>query len=630
MSLGRLGSAKRIVTRSILRRTWLSSAIVACVILLVLLAGLQYVWTGELGRAQQARMQNALSNSMRQFEQEIRRELVHLLVVFQPARRISWAGSWGRAAERYSLWSQTTSHPQLLRRLLIHSSPRLDNDALRELDFDDGRPVQTDWTGELAVLRSLLAESVERPTRDVRLVSWTLYSEASAIVRPLMELDRSPQSRNRPPQPVLTGYLILVLDWNYFEQVMVPDLVERFFAGPHGERVYEVAVWTDRAGHFLYRSSEEIDADWLEGADSRRRLRLLRSIPARLPSAVAALGTKGPTGVDRGRDGAPRNEGATSGEPGAVPPAAKKFYGLQKPRMILAADGLSWDLEIAAKHVAGSLDRAVARQRLRNLSTGFGVLLLLAGAMALVLASARRARQLAAMQMEFVAGITHELRTPLSVICSAAENLADGVVGIGQQARQYGQLIRDQGRRLTELIEQTLEFAALDAGQRHFHLISLDPSRAVEAALEQARPMIQQAGFTLERNESKPLPLVRADETALQQSLANLLSNAVKYGKPGRWVRVETALEDNRGHPEVQIRVRDGGMGIPSSEARRIFDAFYRGSSATEANVQGSGLGLKLARDLVQGMGGRLSYQSALNEGSEFTIHLPAKSALGP
>ena len=96
----------------------------------MLLAGLQYVWTAELSRAQQARLQTALSNSMRQFEQEIQRELLNLLVVFLPQGRLSQAGSWGREADRYNLWSQTTSHPQLLRRLLIHSSPRLGNDAL--------------------------------------------------------------------------------------------------------------------------------------------------------------------------------------------------------------------------------------------------------------------------------------------------------------------------------------------------------------------------------------------------------------------------------------------------------------------------------------------------------------------
>ncbi len=629
MLIGRPTFFNRIVTRSALQRNWLSLVIVVCATLLVLLAGLQYVWTGQLSRAQQARMQNALSNSMRQFEQEIQRELLYLLVVFQPEGRISQSESWGRDAERYNLWAQTTSHPQLLRRLLIYSSPRLGNDALRELEFGEARPVRATWAGELAVLKKALAESEEHSGPDARLISWTLYPEARAIVRPFTELDRTRRSRNRSPRLVLAGYLILVLDWDYVAQVMMPDLVQRFFAGPDGERVYEVAVLADGGEHFLYRSDEGLGAGWLEGADSRRRLRLLRAMPTRLPAAAAPLEGTGPLTVASGREGPPGTEDGKVGEAGTGPRAARRLFGPGRTRMILAGDESPLDLEIVAKHVSGSLDRAVAQQRLRNLGQGFGVLLLLAGATALVVVSARRAAQLAAMQMEFVAGITHELRTPLSVICSVGENLADGVVGAGQQARRYGQLIRDQGSRLTELVEQTLQFAALEAGQRRFHLILLDPSQAVEAALEQARPMIEQAGFTLERSEATQLPQVRADDKALQQSLANLLSNAVKYGKPGRWVRVETAAEDNRGRPEVQIRVRDGGMGIPAVEARKIFDAFYRGSAASEDNIQGSGLGLKLARDLVQGMGGRLSFRSDLNKGSVFTIHLPTHSALG-
>ena len=359
----------------------------------------------------------------------------------------------------------------------------------------------------------------------------------------------------------------------------------------------------DAGGHFLYRSDEGLGAGWLERTS--------------------------PPGLASEREGRPNTEDVDAREAETVPPATRQLFGPRRTRMILAGDELALDLEIAAKHVSGSLDRAVAQQRVRNLGTGFGVLLLLAGAMALVVVSARRAAQLAAMQMEFVAGITHELRTPLSVICSVGENLADGVVGAGQQARRYGPLIRDQGGHLAELVEQTLQFAALEAGRRRYHLISLNPSQAVEAALEQARPMIEQAGFKLKRGETTQLPQVRADEKALQQSLANLPSNAVKYGKPGCWVRVETVAQDNRGYPEVQIRVRVGGMGIPAAEARRIFDAFYHGSAATEDNIHGSGLGLKLTRDLVQGMGGRLSFQSVLNKGSVFTIHLPALSELG-
>ena len=153
----------------------------------------------------------------------------------------------------------------------------------------------------------------------------------------------------------------------------------------------------------------------------------------------------------------------------------------------------------------------------------------------------------------------------------------------------------------------------------------IDVAAAVQKALEQAGPMVQQAGFALEREEQPDLPLVRADEKAVQQILANLLSNAVKYGKPGRWVRVETVEAARKGADEVQIRVVDRGMGIPRREQARIFDAFFRGAAAAEKNIRGSGLGLKLARDLASGMGCELTFRSDPGRGTMFALHLPVQ-----
>ena len=109
----------------------------------------------------------------------------------------------------------------------------------------------------------------------------------------------------------------------------------------------------------------------------------------------------------------------------------------------------------------------VAADRRRNLLLSFGVLLVLAVSMALIIISAQRARRLARLQMEFVAGVSHELRTPVAVICSAADNLAEGFVGAKDQVKEYGALIRNEGRRLAGMIEQILRFAAGQSRPRH-------------------------------------------------------------------------------------------------------------------------------------------------------------------
>ena len=254
---------------------------------------------------------------------------------------------------------------------------------------------------------------------------------------------------------------------------------------------------------------------------------------------------------------------------------------------------------------------------------GSGLLLLLAGAMALAVVSLRRASRLASMRLEFATAVSHELRTPVTAIRAMGDNIAEGVLGTSEQALAYGTLIRDEGRRLSEMIEQTLKLVSLDSGSDRYDVVPVDTAAVVDDALEHARPIIDQAGFVLERSDAGDIPPVLADETALKQSLANLLSNAVKYGLPGRWVKLEVATAAGDEKPEVEISVHDRGPGVPPKEARSIFEPYYRSVSANDSTVSGSGLGLNLAKRMVQGMGGRLTLRSVPGQGSVFTIHLP-------
>ena len=297
------------------------------------------------------------------------------------------------------------------------------------------------------------------------------------------------------------------------------------------------------------------------------------------------------------------------------------FFGRSAVFFAEGDEGSDWI--VTAKHIAGSLDAAVELQRRRDLGVGLGILLLLAGAMAMVLISSQRAKRLPDMQMEFVAGVSHELRTPLAVICSAGDNLAAGVVASAAQVAEYGRLIRDQGRRLSEMVEQSLLFSALRSGKSTFNIESVDVAEIIAETIDEARPAIEQAGFELQQFVERELPPVRADRKALRHSLENLVNNAVKYGAAGRWLKIEAADVGTNGAREVQIRVSDRGIGIPPQETKNIFEAFYRGAAATEAQIEGSGLGLKLAREMALGMGGDLTVESEPGRGSIFTIHLP-------
>jgi signal transduction histidine kinase len=287
-----------------------------------------------------------------------------------------------------------------------------------------------------------------------------------------------------------------------------------------------------------------------------------------------------------------------------------------------AAAGEPWQLLV--RHRWGSLETVVAADRLRNLLLSFGVLLVLAVSMAMILISTQRARRLAHLQMEFVAGVSHELRTPVAVICSAADNLAEGFVGGKDQVKEYGAVIRNEGRRLAGMIEQILHFAAGQAGRVTYDLQPVQVSEAIRDALAHVAALPAAEGFTIERDIHPDLPPVRADFAALTRCLQNLVLNAVKYGGESRWVGVRAEKSAPDGAPGIRISVEDHGMGIDPADRPHIFEPFYRGKTAQAAQIHGAGLGLSLALDIAQAMGGRLTVASEPGRGSTFVLDLPA------
>ena len=215
--------------------------------------------------------------------------------------------------------------------------------------------------------------------------------------------------------------------------------------------------------------------------------------------------------------------------------------------------------------------------------------------------------------MEAAAAHSHQLRTPAAVVTGLADNMVQGALGHSKRVIEYGELLREHGQRLNEIVDRTLRMTSLHSGTRGARG-SIDVSEVAKAALEEAQPLIDSAGFEAEH----------AFAEGLRQSLGDLLDNAVKYGLPGRWVKIETCAGDSRRKREVRIRVHDRGRGIPAGEARKIFEPYYRVAEVANSSIPGSGLGLALVRDAVESMGGRLTLESVEDQGSVFTIHLRA------
>jgi signal transduction histidine kinase len=233
--------------------------------------------------------------------------------------------------------------------------------------------------------------------------------------------------------------------------------------------------------------------------------------------------------------------------------------------------------------------------------------------------------QLAQLQMDFVASVSHELRTPLAVICSAADNIADGVVEGKEQLTRYGVVIRNQTRQITELVNDILLFASAKDREIRYKLRPLQVQEIVQSVIENTAELVRGSGFVIEQHIAPGLPYVMGDLSALSQCLQNLIVNAVKYSGENRWISVRAVLDhaQSRLHKEVRISVQDRGIGIASSELPHIFEPFYRSPAVSATQIHGTGLGLPLAKNIAEAMGGKLTVDSQLGAGSVFTLHLP-------
>jgi signal transduction histidine kinase len=273
---------------------------------------------------------------------------------------------------------------------------------------------------------------------------------------------------------------------------------------------------------------------------------------------------------------------------------------------------------------------ALANRTVTRLVTVLAVTVLVAGVFVWVLQKDKMAStmRMAKMQMDFAASVSHELRTPLAVLCSAVDNIADGVVSGKEQLAKYGTVIRNQSRQINGLVNQVILFVSTQDGKGRYTLEPLTVSEVVEAAVTGTAELIRKAGFTLEQQISPKLPRILGDLPALSQCLQNLITNALKYGDQGRWIGIRASAEGGRDHPEIRICVQDRGKGIDRTELHQIFEPFYRAKAAVSGQIHGTGLGLTIAKSLAEAMGGRISVTSEVGVGSTFTLHLPIEEEL--
>jgi signal transduction histidine kinase len=234
-------------------------------------------------------------------------------------------------------------------------------------------------------------------------------------------------------------------------------------------------------------------------------------------------------------------------------------------------------------------------------------------------------RELERLRDAFVAAVSHELRTPLTSISGFLEMMADEEETLNDTGRHYLSVIRRSTTRLQRIVEDLLLVAQIEAHRLELELAPVDPAEIARAAVEEARPGATEKGVAL-TVQAEPGPPVNADSQRLGQVLDNLVSNAVKFTEPGGSVTVSCERDDAR----VRLVVADTGVGIPADEQGQLFSSFFRASSATRRAIPGTGLGLVIARAIVEQHGGTIALDSREGEGTHVTVSLPRAAPAPP
>ena len=242
----------------------------------------------------------------------------------------------------------------------------------------------------------------------------------------------------------------------------------------------------------------------------------------------------------------------------------------------------------------------------------------------LIVLDLKRQLTLARQKTDFVSNVSHELKTPLTSIRMFSELLADGRVSDKEKQRSYFNIITAETARLTRLINNVLDFSRLERSEKKYNFAKCDLLDAVRETVGTYRPHLEAGGFKLECDLPASPLFVNGDRDALAQIVVNLLSNAEKYSGERKEARVE-ARQQSQPLAHVEVRVLDRGLGVPKGCEEKIFEQFYRAHDSLSSGIQGSGLGLTLARQIARAHGGDVTYEPREGGGSCFVLRLPAR-----
>jgi signal transduction histidine kinase len=280
----------------------------------------------------------------------------------------------------------------------------------------------------------------------------------------------------------------------------------------------------------------------------------------------------------------------------------------------------NWKAGIGLKNT--NLDELARQSFLHSAGATVLVLVFLLGGIALTIRATDREARLAQAKSNFVSNVSHELKTPLSLLSLFSEILALGRVNSEEKKTEYYRIIRHESLRLNKMIDNILDFSKIEAGRKKYVFAHSDMAKVVEDVLSNYRYQIINSGFDIQTNIQPGLPPVLIDRDAMAQAISNLLDNAIKYSGEVKQLSITAKTLGT----DLSIEIADQGIGIPRAEQAKVFEKFYRVGNGLVHDVKGSGLGLSLVKHIIEAHQGTITVDSDVGKGSRFTILLPLTS----
>jgi two-component system, OmpR family, sensor histidine kinase SenX3 len=610
-------------------------------LLLAVLAALQYRWLGQVSDGELGQMKAFMNATANHIAGDFDTELTDAYNAFYPELPSGEMEDGTTYANQYIRWASGAQYPNLIKNIWLATANKDSSFTLKRLITDEYRFEPCPWPEELSHLRqrlmrqgsdarnALSAQNLNRNGPN-RLAGPQMRHIDEKVPALLVPISRSVMLREEMAFTSSTSsdLIILGLDFPYIKEQMLPEIIEKISSGDSQVNVRIQVVSSKNRDDIIFFSDLS-----KRGSNTGKRAALIGQADVtaeffKLRSPWFSFPNPDPSNIDGEAFQANMREDSNRPPPNAPLPTGPNQAGFAPATFEGGPGGGGEGLwRILIQHKDGSIDAAVANARRRNLTIGFGILSLLFGSGVMIVISTRRFLHLAQQQIEFVAGVTHELRTPISVICLAGENLADRVIHNNEQIARYGTVIRDEGRRLAGAIEQVLQFAGAHSYWKKQEFQDVKIKSVIDQAISDCQPMIREKDFEIEQKIQPDLPDAIGNHGALERAVRNLLSNAMKFSGTSRWIGIRAECCSCKFGRAVSIIVQDRGVGIPHNELSSIFEPFFRGKNATANQVRGNGLGLSLVKKIVEAHGGHVSVDSRVGRGSTFTILLPLSEA---